>query len=48
MMEAQIILALIAQRFTLRAASAKLATPQIGGTLKPKGRVTVYLAKRGM
>src|SRR5262245_16521002 len=46
-MEAQIILALIAQRFTLRPASAEPATPRIGGTLKPKGRVAIELAKRG-
>jgi hypothetical protein len=39
---------LIAQRFTLHPASAELATPRIGGTLKPKGGVAVELVKRGM
>ena len=45
-MEAQVILALIAQRFSLHAVSPNMAAPQIGTTLKPKGGVPVYLAKR--
>jgi hypothetical protein len=47
-MEAQIILALLAQRFTLRPATAGMAAPQIRTALKPKGGVPVYLATRAV
>jgi cytochrome P450 len=46
LMEAQIILPMLMQRFTFSAVSGLVAAEQLSGTLKPKGGVHVHLAKR--
>ncbi len=46
LMEAQIILAMIAQRYTLQAASSQPIEPKLGTMLKPQGKVLVRLDPR--
>lgn len=45
-MEAQIILAMLVQRYTLTDKPRPLAQPQLSTTLRPKGGVTINVAKR--
>ena len=46
LMEAQLALAMVAQRYKLTKATEKLAEPQLSTTLRPKGGVIVKLEKR--
>jgi cytochrome P450 len=47
MMEAPLILAMIAQRYEVKAAPGQVAAPRMSGTLKPQGNIVVELAPRG-
>jgi len=47
-MEAQIILAILMQRYTLAGVAAQLARPKLSATFKPKGAVLVNLRPRGI
>jgi len=46
LMEGQLALAMVAQRYTLTKTSEKLAEPQLSTTLRPKGGVVVKIEKR--
>ncbi len=46
LMEGQLALAMVAQRYTLTKANENLAEPQLSTTLRPKGGVVVKLEKR--
>jgi len=46
LMEGQLALAMVAQRYTLTKTSDKLAEPQLSSTLRPKGGVVVKIEKR--
>lgn len=46
LMEGQLALAMIAQRYKLTSTGASLAEPQLSTTLRPKGGVVVHLEKR--
>ena len=46
LMEGQLALAMVAQRYTLTKTSETLAEPQLSSTLRPKGGVVVKLEKR--
>jgi len=46
LMEGQLALAMVAQRYKLTKATEKLAEPQLSTTLRPKGGVVVKLEKR--
>jgi cytochrome P450 len=48
MMEAQIVLAVVAQRFQMRAASQKAVKPILSGTLRPRRGLQVYLERRNV
>lgn len=47
MLEGQLILATLLQQFELTPLSQALPMPQLGGTLKPKGKVSVQCRRRG-
>ena len=46
LMEGQLALAMVAQRYTLAQTTSMLAEPELSTTLRPKGGVVVRLAKR--
>ena len=46
MMEAQLILAMLLQRYTVAAIPGSVAEQQLSTTLKPRGGVHVALSKR--
>jgi cytochrome P450 len=46
LMEGQLALAMLAQRYTLHTRGRKMVQPELAGTLRPKGGVIVQLAKR--
>jgi cytochrome P450 len=46
LMEAPLILAMIAQRYEVTAVPGRVATPRMSGTLKPQGSIIVNLAPR--
>lgn len=47
LMEAQLALAMVAQRFQMRPADKKEVQPMLASTLRPKGGLRVYLERRG-